>query len=61
VSVYAIGTLPKEERAGLSFRGKIKGLAHKWQQAMLVNAAACEACGLCIAACPEKAISLALV
>jgi 4Fe-4S ferredoxin len=61
VSVYSVGTLPKEQRVGLSFRGKIKGLAHRWQQAMLLNAAACEACGLCVEACPENAITLTRV
>jgi 4Fe-4S ferredoxin len=59
VSVFAVGTLPKEQRVGLSFRGKIKGLAHRWQQAVLTNAAACEACSLCVEACPENAITLA--
>ena len=58
VSVYAVGTLPKVQRAGLSLRGKFKGLAHRWQQALLVNAPACEACALCVEACPEKAITL---
>lgn len=58
VSVFSVGTLPKNERSGLSIRGKLKGLAHRWQQALLVNPQACEACGLCIKTCPEKAISL---
>ncbi len=57
-SVFSIGTLAKEQRAGLSLRGKIKGFAHRWQQAMLVNAEACHACGLCVKACPEQAITL---
>jgi hypothetical protein len=35
-------------RSNLSIKGKIKGFAHRWQQALLVNAEACEACGLCI-------------
>jgi 4Fe-4S ferredoxin len=46
-------------RSALSFKGKIKGSAHRWQQALLVNAEACAACGLCIKACPEEAITLA--
>jgi 4Fe-4S ferredoxin len=58
-SVFAVATLPAEQRAGLSLRGKIKGLAHRWQQALLENPGACEACGLCVKACPEKAITLA--
>lgn len=59
VQVFAVTTLPKEERAGLSMIGKIKGFAHGWQQAILANPNACEACGLCVSACPEKAITLA--
>jgi len=53
--------LPADQRAGLSFRGKIKGWAHGWQQALLVNPAACEGCSLCIKACPEDAITLVRV
>lgn len=59
VSVFEVSTLPKDQRAGLSLRGRLKGLAHRWQQASLVNAGACEACGLCVQACPEDAITLA--
>jgi len=58
VDVFRIETLPKEMRSGLSLRGKLKGFGHRWQQAMAVNAAQCEACGLCIKACPETAITL---
>src|SRR5690349_12493658 len=57
--VFAIAVLPKGERAGLSLRGKLKGFAHGWRQAALVDAPSGHACGLCVAACPEKAISLA--
>ena len=59
VSVFAIATLPPEQRTGLSLRGRIKGMAHRWQQAALVRVDACEACGLCVQACPEDAITLA--
>jgi NAD-dependent dihydropyrimidine dehydrogenase PreA subunit len=38
---------------------KFKDSAHKWQQALLVNPDACRACGLCVKACPEHAITLA--
>lgn len=58
VSVFAIDTLPKEQRLGLSVKGKIKGFVHQWQQALLINPEACEACGLCVEACPEGAIKL---
>ncbi len=56
--VFSMGTLPKAGRAGLSLRGKLKGFAHRWQQAFATNTEACHACGLCVAACPEKAITL---
>jgi NAD-dependent dihydropyrimidine dehydrogenase PreA subunit len=56
--VFIVGTLTPEQRRCLSLLGKIKGYAHKWQQAFAANAQACHACGLCVAACPEKAITL---
>jgi NAD-dependent dihydropyrimidine dehydrogenase PreA subunit len=56
--VFAVGTLPTHERAGLTLRGKLKGYGHRWQQAMLVAPEACHACGLCVSACPEDAITL---
>jgi NAD-dependent dihydropyrimidine dehydrogenase PreA subunit len=56
--VFTMGTVPPEQRKGLSLRGKLKGYAHRWHQAFATNADACHACGLCVAACPEKAISL---
>ena len=56
--VFSIATVTSELRRGLSLRGKLKGFAHRWQQAFASNASACQACGLCVAACPEKAITL---
>jgi NAD-dependent dihydropyrimidine dehydrogenase PreA subunit len=56
--VFALGVLPKSERGALSLRGRLKGLAHGWKQAFTPNEAACEACGLCVQACPEQAITL---
>ncbi|HSB96101.1 MAG TPA: ferredoxin family protein [Spongiibacteraceae bacterium] len=56
--VFTMGTLPPEQRADLTLIGKIKGFAHKWQQAFATNADACRACGFCVSACPEKAITL---
>jgi 4Fe-4S ferredoxin len=57
-NVFALGVLPKAERANLSLIGRLKGFAHDWKQAFLPNVAACEACGLCVSACPEEAITL---
>jgi 4Fe-4S ferredoxin len=56
--VFAIGVLPATERSTLSIRGKIKGAFHGWMQAFTVNEQACHACGLCVASCPEQAITL---
>jgi NAD-dependent dihydropyrimidine dehydrogenase PreA subunit len=50
--------VPAEERAGLGMLAKVKGFLHGWKQAYAVNADACRACGLCVQACPEKAITL---
>ena len=56
--VFEVGTLPVAERGGLSLIGRLKGMGHRWQQALLVDADACRACGLCVSACPEDAITL---
>ncbi|OZI33215.1 4Fe-4S ferredoxin [Bordetella genomosp. 1] len=58
-NVFETGVLPAEERVGLTWLGKVKGFAHGWKQAFVPNADACEACGLCVTACPERAITLA--
>ncbi len=56
--VFVLGVLPQADRSGLSWIGKVKGFAHGWKQAFMPNTSACEACGLCITACPERAIKL---
>lgn len=56
--VFGVGTLPVPERSGLSLIGRLKGMGHRWQQALLVDVDACRACGLCVTACPEDAITL---
>ena len=56
--VFSIATVAPDQRRGLTLIGKLKGYAHKWRQSFALNAEACHACGLCVAACPEQAIRL---
>lgn len=58
-NVFELDILPPEDRAELPLMAKIKGTLHGWKQSFAVNADACRACGLCVQACPEKAIKLA--
>ena len=57
-SIFKVTTLPTDLRTGLTFIGTLKGTAHGWQQALLVHPEQCRACGLCVQACPEHAITL---
>lgn len=53
--LQAIDNTPYAE---LFFKGKVKTFIHEKRKAFVVNAAQCPACGLCVIACPEKAINL---
>jgi NAD-dependent dihydropyrimidine dehydrogenase PreA subunit len=59
--VFEIRVLGADERAGLSLVGRLKGYFHGYRQAFAVRAELCHACGLCVQACPEKAIKLRAV
>lgn len=56
--VFAMGRLTEAERTALSLVGRLKAWVHGGKQAYAVRADACHGCGLCVAACPERAIML---
>ena len=56
--VFSMGVLSPQERGALSLIGRAKGYFHGYRQAYVVNPQHCHACGLCVQACPEKAIKL---
>lgn len=56
--VFELGVLPVEQRGELSLTGRLKGWAHGWKTAFTPHAEACQACGHCVKACPEHAITL---
>lgn len=58
-NVFEIRALAPADRAALSLRGRLKAWAHGGHQAHVVRPADCQACQLCVKACPEDAIRLA--
>ena len=59
--VFEVRTITEADRQPLSFLAKLKLRIHGNQTAYTPNADACRSCGLCVVACPEKAIRLAPV
>ena len=56
--VFEVRVLTPEERAGVSFRGRLNLVVHRNRQAVVIAPDDCHACGLCVSACPERAIRL---
>jgi NAD-dependent dihydropyrimidine dehydrogenase PreA subunit len=56
--VFEVRKLTPEEREGMSLLGTLKSWAHGYKQAIVARPMDCHACGLCVKACPEKAIKL---
>jgi len=59
--VFEVRRLTADERAPLGWFARGKLFVHGGRQAFAVRAADCHACGLCVKACPEKAIRLVAV
>ncbi|HEY8086442.1 MAG TPA: ferredoxin family protein [Polyangiaceae bacterium] len=57
--VFEVGRIADEEFAALGVLAKLKSMAHGRKTAYTPRASSCQACGKCVAACPEKAIKLA--
>ncbi len=56
--VFEVGTIDEDEFLALPFFVRLKLRVHGKQTAYTPNAGACQACGLCVVACPEHAITL---
>jgi NAD-dependent dihydropyrimidine dehydrogenase PreA subunit len=57
-SVFEVRRIDDADYATLGFLNKLKVRVHGMKMAYTPNVDACLACGLCVAACPEKAITL---
>jgi NAD-dependent dihydropyrimidine dehydrogenase PreA subunit len=57
-NVFELGTLTDEEFAGLGVLGRVKARAHERKTSRTPRASECRACGLCVVACPEEALTL---
>lgn len=56
--VFEVRRMDAVDFQALSFLGRLKSRAHGRLTAYAPGAARCQACGLCVVACPEKAVQL---
>jgi 4Fe-4S ferredoxin len=56
--VFEVRRIDDADFARLGMLSKLKSLAHGRKTAYTPLASACQACGKCVSACPEKAIRL---
>jgi NAD-dependent dihydropyrimidine dehydrogenase PreA subunit len=56
--VFEVTRISDADFGALNLFGKARSLAHRRQAAYAVRADSCHACGLCVVACPEAAITL---
>ena len=55
--VFELKPIEQADREKLNLKGKIKTFFNE-HKAYVVHPEACESCGFCVTACPEKAIKL---
>ena len=56
--VFVVRKLDGDERASLGLFVKLKTWANGGRQAFVVKGDDCHACGMCVDACPERAVQL---
>jgi NAD-dependent dihydropyrimidine dehydrogenase PreA subunit len=56
--VFEVRRIDDADYRALSFFARLKSIAHGRLTAYTPRADACHACGLCVVACPERAITL---
>ncbi len=56
--VFKVRRIDDADFSALSLIGKVKSLVHGRQTVYTPGSGDCRACGLCVVACPEKAIRL---
>jgi NAD-dependent dihydropyrimidine dehydrogenase PreA subunit len=57
--VFEVRRMEDPDFAALGLLAKLKSVAHGRKTAYTPHASACQSCGKCVTACPEKAIKLA--
>ena len=57
-NVLEMKPISETDFKSLSFIGRLKTRVHGKEKAYAINPDMCHACGLCVTACPEKAIRL---
>jgi len=60
-AVFSVRRLTQAERGSLGLRARFKVFVHGGKQAFVTRPDDCHGCGLCVTACPEKAIKLRAV